>query len=359
MVRRFAVLVATLLWGCTAGSIGATARPSARAEDPAGAAAPTEPEPEPEPGPESEADPDPQPDPEPAAPPEPEAPPPLHLAVISDLNDSYGSTTYSRAVSDAVARIIELGPDLVLCTGDMVAGQQAGLDYGAMWDGFHEAVTEPLTDAGIPLAVTPGNHDASGYPAFEGEREIYADEWAARRPSGVDFRDDRQYPLHYSFSMGTALFVSLDDTVVGRLDADQHAWLDGELAAGADFPVKIVFGHLPIRPFTQGRENEILDDADLEQTLADRGVSLFLSGHHHGYFPGRHAGLRQVSMACLGAGSRRLVGEDSVSKLAFGWIEIADGAVTSVEAYAAPDFTAPILRETLPERVGVVARDDL
>lgn len=343
---------------CTAGGIGADTRapggePVSEADPERGTGADSEPE--------TEADPEPEPEPgeagEPRTPAETE-PETLRVAVVSDLNDSYGSTTYSSAVGDAIARIVERGPDLVLCAGDMVAGQQAGLDYGAMWAGFHEVVSQPLADAGIPLAVTPGNHDASGYAAFDGERAIYVDEWAARRPA-VDFRDDREYPLHYSFSVGQALFVSLDDTVVGRLDADQHAWLDGELAAGADFPVKIVFGHLPLMPFTQGRETEILDDADLEQTMVDRGVSLFLSGHHHGYYPGRHGGLRQVSMACLGAGSRRLVGEDAVSELAFTWIEIVDGAITSVEAYAAPDFDAPIPRETLPPNVGAVSRDDL
>lgn len=358
VVVRLAVLIVALLWSCTASIGGIPSAPAPRGSDddawspaapsdPDGGAVDTQgaaPSPPAEP-----------PEPEPEAPP---AEPPLHVAVISDLNGSYGSTSYSRTVTDAVDRIIEMEPDLVLCAGDMVAGQQAGLDYGAMWDGFHEAVSQPLAEAGIPLAVTPGNHDGSGYPAFDGEREVYVDEWTARRPA-IDFRDDGAYPLHYSFSMGPALFVSLDDTIVGPLDPDQHTWLEGELTAGQDFPVKVVFGHLPIRPFTQGRESEILDDGDLERTLADGGVSLFVSGHHHGYFPGRHAGLRQVSMACLGSGSRRLLGVDSASDLAFGWIEIADGAVTSVEAYASPDFTTPILRQTLPESVGVVTRDDL
>ena len=59
-----------------------------------------------------------------------------------------------------------LRPDLVLVTGDMVAGQRAGLDYGAMWAGWHRAVTDPLRAAGIPMAVTPGNHDASGYAQY-------------------------------------------------------------------------------------------------------------------------------------------------------------------------------------------------
>ncbi|MBI2897983.1 MAG: metallophosphoesterase [Deltaproteobacteria bacterium] len=354
--------VAACFLGCTASSIGASARLGDPGADP-GAGQPVG-----DAAADADADADADVDeldsaadgggaPPDAAVEVPEPEPPLHVAVISDLNDSYGSTTYSRAVHDAVDRIVELDPDVVLCTGDMVAGQQAGLDYGAMWDGFHEAVTGPLTDAGIPLAVTPGNHDASGYPAFEGEREIYVDEWSARRPA-VTFRDDSGYPLHYSFSVGPALFTSIDDTVVAPLDPDQHDWLDRELEAGADFPVKIVFGHIPIHPFTQGRETEILDDEDLEQTLANRGVTLFLSGHHHGYFPGRHAGLRQVSMAALGSGSRRLLGVESVSQLAFAWIEIVDGAVTTLEAYAAPDFNEPIARSSLPQSVGVVARDD-
>ncbi|MBL9057575.1 MAG: hypothetical protein JNJ84_15015, partial [Rhodobacteraceae bacterium] len=49
---------------------------------------------------------------------------PLRIAVISDLNGSYGSTDYGQPVSGAVARIIALKPDLVISTGDMVAGQR-------------------------------------------------------------------------------------------------------------------------------------------------------------------------------------------------------------------------------------------
>lgn len=63
-------------------------------------------------------------------------------------------------------------------------------------------------------------------------------------------------------------------------------------------------------------------------------------------------------MACLGSGSRSLLGVDSVSALAFAWIEIVDGVVTSLEAYSAPDFTEPIDRASLPQSVGVVTRDD-
>ena len=48
----------------------------------------------------------------------------LDVVVISDLNGSYGSVRYDARVKNAVARIIEMDPDLVISTGDMVAGQR-------------------------------------------------------------------------------------------------------------------------------------------------------------------------------------------------------------------------------------------
>ena len=102
---------------------------------------------------------------------------PLRVAVISDLNGSYGSTRYSARVAAAIERVIALEPDLVISTGDMVAGQRRPVlterEVRAMWAAFHAEVTEPLSRAGIPLAVTPGNHDASAYGGFEQERDLF------------------------------------------------------------------------------------------------------------------------------------------------------------------------------------------
>ena len=49
------------------------------------------------------------------------------LVLVSDLNSAYGSTTYIAEVHRGVALIPSLRPDLVICAGDMVAGQKAGL----------------------------------------------------------------------------------------------------------------------------------------------------------------------------------------------------------------------------------------
>jgi acid phosphatase type 7 len=287
---------------------------------------------------------------------------PVRVVVISDLNDSYGSTTYSQPVHDAVDAIVALAPDLVLSTGDMVAGQQAGLDYGGMWAGFHAAVSDELATAGLPFAVTAGNHDASGYPAFAGEREIFVTQWLARKPT-LEFVDDTDYPLRYSFTAGAALFVALDSTTVGALGAEQMEWLAGQLAQ-SDAPTKIVYGHVPLVPFAVGRETEIIGDPALEQLLEEHGVAMFVSGHHHVYYPGRRGSIRHVSMACLGSGPREWIGTTTTSPRAMLVFEIdAEGAIVGLDALGGAAFDTPIPRTDLPESITYgrwsVMRDDL
>ena len=72
-----------------------------------------------------------------------------------------------------------------------------------MWSAFHAAVTDPFAAAGIPVAVTPGNHDASAYEQFVAERAIYAQEWRERKPD-VTFVADEDYPFFYAFRIESA-----------------------------------------------------------------------------------------------------------------------------------------------------------
>lgn len=285
----------------------------------------------------------------------------LRVAVVSDMNGSYGSRSYNEAVHAAVARIVALSPDLVLSTGDMIAGQRAGLDYRGMWSSFHATVSDRLAAAHIPFAVSPGNHDASAYPPFANERAIYVSEWNARRPD-LEFQDESHYPLRYSFVVGPALFVALDATTVGPLDREQMEWLDAQLELGADHPVKIVFGHVPLYPLAEGRRTEFIGDPTLEELLVRHQVSLFVSGHHHAYYPGRRGPLRMVAMACLGAGARPLIGSAEESARSILLFEIAEDGVRGLDALSGPAFDAPIERALLPPEVGLpgmrIQRDD-
>lgn len=285
---------------------------------------------------------------------------PLAVVVVSDLNGAYGATNYGDPVHAAVARVIELEPDLVLSTGDMVAGQRRGLDYTGMWASFHAAVTEPFAAAGIAFAITPGNHDGSGYPVFAEERREFVEQWAERAPDVV-FVDRSGWPLRYSFTRGPALFVSLDATTIGPLDEPQMRWLEAQLEATTQ-PVKIVFGHVPLHPFTIGRESERIGDAALEAILRRHDVDLFISGHHHAYYPGRRGPLRLVSTACLGGGPRPLIGTEERSARAILAFEVGADGVANVDAFGGARLDERIEREGLPRFVGVgderIERDD-
>ena len=275
----------------------------------------------------------------------------LRIAVISDLNGSYGSTRYDSAVDDAVKRILELKPDLVISTGDMVAGQRrphlSRVEIERMWSAFHAHVSDPFAEAGIPLAVTPGNHDGSAYHGFELERRVYADQWLPRKPA-LEFVDDRHYPFYFAFSAGNVLFISLDATTVGHLPHAQMDWLQQLLEKhGAGFERRVAFSHVPLWPFARGRESEYIGDPALEQLLTEANVDLYLSGHHHAFYPGHKDGIDLVSQSCLGAGPRRLIGARDKSPRSFTLIELtADN--TMLTAFREPGFHESIDWSTLP-----------
>ncbi len=276
---------------------------------------------------------------------------PLRVAVISDVNGSYGSTDYRPTVSAAVARIIALKPDLVIATGDMVAGQRkphlSEAELRAMWQAFHTVVSDPLRNVGIPLAVTPGNHDASAYSGFELERKVYSEQWLARTPD-VRFAQGSNYPFYYAFKMGPARFISLDVTTLGALDRTQMRWLDRVAAGGG---TQIAFSHLPLWPFAIGRETEVIGDPRLGRLMTTRGVDLHLSGHHHAFYPGAAGGLAVVSQACLGSGPRALIGQAKKSPRAITLLEIARNGEITVSALTGPRYSDPLQIGDLPRSI--------
>jgi hypothetical protein len=283
------------------------------------------------------------------------------FAVISDLNQSYGSIQYGNEVHLAVRALTErFHPGLVLITGDMVAGQKHGVNAPAMWRAFHSAVSEPLERAQIVIAPTPGNHDAS--PTFTAERAEYVRQWSTHR-AGLSFIDDSHFPLRYSFSFQGAFFLALDAASVGPLSSEQDDWVERQLAQASDYPLKIAFGHLPLYPISHGRERDIITDAKLEALFERYDVELYASGHQHAYYPGVGGGMRHLSMPCLGAGSRSLIGTARPSARALVMVKVESDDITSIEAFSTTDFATPIARSSLPAQLTfggrVLWRDDL
>jgi 3',5'-cyclic AMP phosphodiesterase CpdA len=277
------------------------------------------------------------------------------IMVISDLNGSYGSVTYANDVKKAVEFIVNEKPDLVISTGDMVAGQKANLNYNQMWQAFHDVVTTPLKSASIPFAVTPGNHDGSGYAAFVLEREIFKNQWPVQEQN-LNFVDNSNYPLFYAFTLNNILFISLDATKILKLDQTQMQWLEQLLTQNGKYKTKVVFGHMPLFPVAQNREQDYLGDSDLRNLLKKHKITLYLSGHHHAFYPGVEDSIHQVSQACLGGGPRKLIGDTLLSPKSITRIDFQDDGTINIDAYLAPDFKKVVNKSALPKRINNLIR---
>jgi hypothetical protein len=292
----------------------------------------------------------------------------LRVVVLSDLNGAYGSTHYDAPVDAAVARTIALQPDLVLCTGDMVAAQRprplSRAELDAMWAAFHAHVSEPLARAGLPFAVTPGNHDAALGANFALDRTVYREQWLPRRPR-LDFLVGGHWPFAYAFVLGEVFFASLDVTFTGPMPAAERQWLRSLLAgpAATQARARVLFSHVPMWSTGVGREHERLADPALERVVIDGRVDLYLTGHHHAFYPGVKDGVRHVSQGCLGAAPRPLIGTRERAPRSLTLIDVGRDGGLRLEGLAGADFDEPIDRLRLPARIvtpeATLLRDDL
>ena len=242
----------------------------------------------------------------------------VRIAVISDLNSSYGSTTYDAEVIKGIALIPDWQPDLVLCGGDMVAGQYPSLtseQIKAMWQGFDDNIAAPLRRANIPFGFTIGNHDASaargvrGQFLFQGERDFASNYWndPLHNP-GLNFIDKAQFPFAYTFQQND-IFYLVWDASTSKMTSEQLSWAEKSLASPAaqNAKFRIAIGHLPLYAVSVGRAElgEILSDAEQLRSLLERyKVHTYISGHHHAYYPAHKGQLQLLHTGILGSGPR-------------------------------------------------------
>ncbi|WP_237269787.1 metallophosphoesterase family protein [Synechocystis sp. CACIAM 05] len=248
----------------------------------------------------------------------------LRIAVISDLNSAYGSTSYEPEVHKALELIPSMQPDLVLCSGDMVAGQSPRLTNAqiqAMWEAFDRGVAHPLRRAGIPFGFTMGNHDASGALdqnrrfRFQNERDLAARYW--RNPAhdpGITFLDKSDFPFYYTFNQNGVFFLVWDGST-HLIPAEKLAWVEKVLASAParQAKLRLAIGHLPLYGVAEGRNKpgEVMANAEQLRALLEKyNVHTYVSGHQHAYYPGRRGNLELLHTGLLGAGPRALIGQE-------------------------------------------------
>jgi hypothetical protein len=280
--------------------------------------------------------------------------PDLRLGLISDLNSSYGSTTYIPQVSQGLKQLLALQPALVVCAGDMVAGQKPGLSAAqldAMWEGFARTVLAPVRQAGLPFLPAVGNHDGS--PGYDADRAAVRRFWTPRRQAlGLRFVDVADFPFHYS-ALQNDVFWLVWDASSGRIPASQLSWARQQLASpeAQQSRLRLVVGHLPLVGVSQGRDRagETLDQAAAVQNLLEQGrVQAYISGHQHAWFPARRGQLDLIQLGAMGSGPRRLLQGDIPPQQTYTTLDINWQDNSLVETTYAVASGQPVAWSRLP-----------
>jgi Icc-related predicted phosphoesterase len=284
----------------------------------------------------------------------------LKILLISDLNDSYGSVSYSKEVHEVVKRVKDINPDIILCGGDMVAGQKASLIVSrldSMWMAFDESVLTPISQLGVPFGFTMGNHDAS--PSYYLDRAAASSFWKVNKhKANLTYVDDTHFPYYFSYIKSNVFFISWDASS-SVIPAEVKAWMKEQLATSVanKSRARIVLGHLPLYAIvaTKNKKGEVLNDSDETLSfLKENKVDMYISGHQHAYYPATKEQITLLHAGCLGGGPREILGHPAKATKAYAILElpkrkkIEDIQITGFE----PASHRHILLESLPDSVG-------
>jgi hypothetical protein len=145
-----------------------------------------------------------------------------------------------------------------------------------------------------PMLVLPGNGDR-------------VDDARARR-----FASYFGSPFYFSFSVGPAYFICLDNSLSKFLDETQLAWFEEELKASGAFKWRFVFLHTPLEDPRKGRRtpHAMGNPRQTEQlrTLMDRyEVTMVFAAHIHAYLSGSWG---STPFIITGGGGAAVYGKD-------------------------------------------------
>jgi len=186
-------------------------------------------------------------------------------------------------------------PSLVLTGGDMVMDtlEASAGRADVLWDSFHRVMKAELS---LPVEHVIGNHDVIGWARDVGRTTAVEGKQRAMDELGLATR-------YRSVSCGTWKAVLLDSTHVteqpgytAKLDEEQFAWLESELADTQPTTPVMVVSHIPILSAAAFLDGDNVRDGDWQVPGAwmhvdvKRIVALFrrhtnvklcLSGHLH------------------------------------------------------------------------------
>jgi Icc protein len=190
------------------------------------------------------------------------------------LGDRTGETepgVYERVWQEAAAE----DPAFVLSVGDSIQGLNDATAE-AEWRQFEQILTPYRR---FPLFLTPGNHDI----------------WSAR--SEALFRKYASHPPHYSFDHFQAHFTILDNSRSDDLSTEELQFLQTDLEAHKDQPVKFIVSHRPSWLVDTMFQNPRFR---LHELAKQYGVQYVIAGHVHQMLDVDLEGVNYVSIPSAG-----------------------------------------------------------
>jgi len=178
------------------------------------------------------------------------------IAHISDLH--CGDPHFVPALLErAISEINELGPDVVVCSGDLTA-----FGFKAEFVQARDYLARIDCES---FVVIPGNHDSRnvGYVHFE---ELFGARNSVLR-------------------VGSASIVAVDSTEPdldnGQIGRGRYTWIEEQFADGGDLRIFVLHHHLLPVPGTGRERNVVYDAGDALECLQRARVQIVLSGHKH------------------------------------------------------------------------------
>jgi 3',5'-cyclic AMP phosphodiesterase CpdA len=188
------------------------------------------------------------------------------IAHISDLH--FGR--HDAGIADAlIHQINDTHPDLVVVSGDLT--QRARMNEFVQARHFLDRISPPVL-------IVPGNHDI---PLYNLVHRFFSPLWKFHRhiPSGIggnDWYSDHELAV---LGLNTARGVTFKS---GRVSMDQMGLIRRSFAHIPEIAWRIVVTHHPIASAHGEARIELAGRSMLAlRAIADAGVHLLLSGHHH------------------------------------------------------------------------------
>jgi len=232
----------------------------------------------------------------------------FQFVILGDRTGEAEPGVYERVWQEAAAE----SPAFVLSVGDSIQGLNDSTAE-AEWRQF-EKILMPYRR--FPLFLAAGNHDI----------------WSAR--SLALFEKHAAHPPHYSFDYSQAHFTILDNSRYDSLQPEELNFLQTDLEAHKDQPVKFIVSHRPSWLVEAVFQNPT---SRLHQLAKKYDVRYVIAGHLHQMLDVDFEGVEYLSMASAGGHLRGTMQYRDGWYFGYGLVSVRGNAI----AFRIKELNAP------------------